>query len=217
MQAARGTPVDDRGSGSDGTRGPLLAAPRTWWLFASVAVTMLVLDQVSKVLAVRHLTGEPDVELIGEVLQLHLTYNPGAAFSLGTRFTVVLAALACTATLVVLWISRRVASRWWAVALGFLLAGIVGNLADRLFRDPSPFRGHVVDFLMLPNWPVFNIADICINVGVAMILVQVLRGIALDGTKVTEDDDSAGSTDGTDRTTAGDTTGAATESAEEKS
>jgi signal peptidase II len=174
--------------------GDLLAAPRTWLLFAAVAVTLLVLDQVSKVLAVRHLTGEPDVEVLGEVLQLHLTYNPGAAFSLGTRFTVVLSVLACTATLVVLWISRGVASRWWAVALGFLLAGIAGNLTDRLFRDPSPFRGHVVDFLMLPNWPVFNVADICINVGVAMVLVQVLRGVALDGRRVAEDEpaDAAG-------------------------
>ncbi len=65
-----------------------------------------------------------------------------------------------------------------------MLAGIDGNLADRLFREPGPFRGHVVDFLMLPNWPVFNVADICINVGVVMILVQVLRGIAMDGTRV---------------------------------
>lgn len=189
MQAARGTPVDDRDDhGSDSAGGSLVAAPRTWLLFVAVAASFLAIDQVSKILAVRHLSEGPDVELVGEVLQLHLTYNPGAAFSLGTRFTVVLALLACTATLVVLWISRRVASRWWAVALGLLLAGIGGNLLDRLLREPGPLRGHVVDFLMLPNWPVFNIADICINVGVAMILVQVLRGIAVDGTRVTQDD-----------------------------
>lgn len=191
MQAARGTPVDDRDDhGSDTAGAPLLAAPRRWLLFVAVAATLLVVDQVSKVLAVRHLADRPDVEVVGEVLQLHLTYNPGAAFSLGTRFTVVLAALACTATVVVLWISRRVASRWWAVALGFLLAGIAGNLLDRILRDPGPFRGHVVDFLMLPNWPVFNVADICINVGVAMVLVQVLRGITLDGTRLAKDDES---------------------------
>ncbi|HWJ09566.1 MAG TPA: signal peptidase II [Nocardioides sp.] len=181
MQAARGTPVGHRDDEPDRPRTPLLAAPRTWLLFASVALSMLVVDQVTKVLAVRHLADGPDVEVVGELLQLHLTYNPGAAFSLGTRFTAVLTLLACTATLVVLWLSRGVRDRWWAVALGFLLAGIDGNLADRLFRDPEPFRGHVVDFLMLPNWPVFNVADICINVGVAMILVQVLRGIGMDG------------------------------------
>ncbi len=148
---------------------------------------MLVVDQVTKALAVDRLTGEPDVEVAGELLQLHLTYNPGAAFSLGTRFTVVLSILACVATVVVLWLSRRLQNKWWAVALGLMLAGIDGNLMDRLFRDPSPFRGHVVDFLMLPNWPVFNVADICINVGVAMILVQVLRGIAMDGTRIAKD------------------------------
>lgn len=187
MQAARGTPVDDRDDGTEPTRSPLLAAPRTWLLFAAVAGVMLVVDQVTKVLAVDRLTGEPDVEVVGELLQLHLTYNPGAAFSLGTRFTVALSLLAIVATLVVLWLSRRVRSKWWAVALGLMLAGIDGNLADRLFRDPAPFRGHVVDFLMLPNWPVFNVADMCINVGVAMILVQVLRGIAMDGTRVEKD------------------------------
>ena len=144
---------------------------------------MVVVDQLSKTWAVRRLTGEPDVELVGELLQLHLTYNPGAAFSLGTRFTVAITCLACVATVVVLWISRRVASRVWAVALGLVLAGIDGNLGDRLFREPGPFRGHVVDFFMLPNWPVFNVADICINVGVALVLLQILRGVNLDGTR----------------------------------
>lgn len=144
---------------------------------------MVTIDQIAKVLAVRHLTDEPDVQVIGDLLQLHLTYNPGAAFSLGTRFTVVLTLLAAIATLVVLWLSRHLANRVWAVGLGLLLAGIDGNLIDRIFRDPSPLRGHVVDFLMLPNWPIFNIADICINVGVALILIQVLRGVAVDGTR----------------------------------
>ncbi len=148
---------------------------------------MLVVDQVTKALAVDRLAGEPDVEFVGELLQLHLTYNPGAAFSLGTRFTVALSVLASVATVVVLWLSRRVQNKWWAVALGLMFAGIDGNLMDRLFRDPAPFRGHVVDFLMLPNWPVFNVADMCINVGVAMILVQVLRGVAMDGTRVAKE------------------------------
>ncbi|TWG89821.1 signal peptidase II [Nocardioides sp. J9] len=187
MQAARGTPVGDRDEGAEPARSSLLAAPRTWLLFASVAAAMFAVDQVTKVLAVDRLTDRPDVEVVGELLQLHLTYNPGAAFSLGTRFTVALSVLAIVATLVVLWLSRRVQSRWWAVALGFMLAGIDGNLADRLLRDPAPFRGHVVDFLMLPNWPVFNVADICINVGVVMVLIQVLRGVAMDGSRVEKD------------------------------
>jgi signal peptidase II len=157
---------------------------RTWRLFLAVALVLYAVDQVTKHLAVTHLADRPDVRVIGEVLQLHLTYNPGAAFSLGTEFTVGLTALAGLATVVLLWMSRRVGDRVWAVALGFLLAGIDGNLTDRIVREPAPFHGHVVDFLMLPNWPVFNVADICINIGVGLILLQVLRGVAIDGTRV---------------------------------
>ena len=182
MQAARGTSVEDSDEGSHRAAG-LLTAPRWWLLFAVVAALAIVADQVTKVLAVRHLTDHPDVEVVGELLQLHLTYNPGAAFSLGTRFTVVLACLAMLATLVVLWLSRRIGSPVWALAMGFLLAGIDGNLADRLFREPGPFRGHVVDFLMLPNWPIFNVADVCINIGVGLVLIQILRAVRLDGSR----------------------------------
>lgn len=183
MQAARGTPVDHRDDGPGRTGERFLAHPRSWLLFAAVAAVMVAIDQVAKVMAVRHLAGEPDREVVGELLQLHLTYNPGAAFSLGTRFTVAITCLACVATLVVLWVSRKVVNRVWAVGLGLLLAGIDGNLVDRMLREPGPFKGHVVDFLMLPNWPVFNVADICINVGVGLILLQVLRGVGLDGSR----------------------------------
>jgi signal peptidase II len=84
----------------------------------------------------------------------------------------------------VLWLARKVGSAGWAVALGFLFAGVAGNLTDRLLREPGPLRGHVIDMFMLPHWPVFNVADICINVAAALILVQVYRGIRIDGTRV---------------------------------
>ena len=70
------------------------------------------------------------------------------------------------------------------MALGLLLAGVGGNLTDRMLREPGPFRGHVVDFLMLPHWPIFNVADMCINVAAGLILVQAFRGIKLDGSRV---------------------------------
>jgi len=82
---------------------------------------------------------------------------------------------------VVLWFARRLRDPLWSVALGLLLAGIDGNLTDRLLRDPAPLRGEVVDFLMLPHWPVFNIADVGINVGAVLLLLQLLRGITIDG------------------------------------
>ncbi len=180
MQAARGTSLSDavppHPTPATGSR------LRYRLAFAGVALAGLALDQVTKALALRHLDSG-DIELLGSWLTLHLTKNPGAAFSTGTQFTLLLTLLAMTAVVVVIYVSRRLGSRIWAVALGLLLAGVAGNLTDRLFRDPSPLRGHVIDFLMVPHWPVFNVADICINVAAGLILLQAFRGIRIDGTR----------------------------------
>ncbi len=159
-----------------------MSRARMWRVFALVALVMYAADLITKIIALDRLDGRPDVRVVGDLLQLHLTRNPGAAFSTGTQFTVLLSCIAIAAVIVVLWLSRRLGSLAWAVALGFLLAGVAGNLTDRMFREPGPFRGHVIDFLMLPNWPVFNVADICINVAAGLILIQAFRGIRMDGT-----------------------------------
>lgn len=184
MQAARGTSLSDTETPSGARR-----ALRRWPLFAVVAAVLYAVDQISKWQAEKHLEGRADVPVVGDLLQLRLVYNPGAAFSLGTEYTVVLSCVAMIAAVAVLWFSRRLGSTVWAVALGFLMAGVCGNLTDRLFRDPGPLRGHVVDFLMLPNFPIFNVADICINVAAGLILIQAFRGIRLDGTRVTDETD----------------------------
>jgi signal peptidase II len=141
----------------------------------------LGLDQATKALAVDRLADEADVRVVGSLLQLHLTRNAGAAFSTGTQFTVVLSCLAAVATVVVLVVALRARTTVWALALGLLLAGITGNLTDRLLRSPGPLRGHVIDFLMLPHWPVFNVADVCITAAAVLIVLQAFRGIRLDG------------------------------------
>jgi signal peptidase II len=182
MQAARGTSLDPSDSTGPIDR-PSVSHVRVWRVFALVALSLYAVDVGSKILALERLSGRDDVPVIGDLLQLHLTRNPGAAFSTGTEYTAVLSCIAIVAVLVVLWLSRRLGSVLWAVALGFLLAGVAGNLTDRMFREPGPFRGHVIDFLMLPNWPVFNVADICINVAAGLILIQAFRGIRLDGTR----------------------------------
>ncbi|MCL2542058.1 MAG: signal peptidase II [Nocardioidaceae bacterium] len=169
---------------TDPSGGPDSVAPRrkgVWLLFAAVAVVWYAADQLTKHLAVAHLSDRQPRHFIGSLLQLQLLRNPGAAFSMGTSATVVLSVLAIVATCVVLWFSRRLGDTVWAISLGLLLAGIVGNLTDRLLRAPSPLRGQVVDFLQLPHWPVFNIADVGINLGALLLLIQVLRGVAIDG------------------------------------
>jgi signal peptidase II len=138
---------------------------------------------------VRHLTPGETVDLVGPVFGLHLTRNPGAAFSTGTAYTELLSVLSIVAVGAVLWVSRRLGSRLWAVGLGALLAGVAGNLTDRLLREPGPLRGHVVDYLRIPHWPIFNIADICINVAAAIIIVQALRGIGVDGRRASRDEE----------------------------
>jgi len=183
MQAARGASLTSDANEPDETtptrpRGPRL---RLVAVFAAVAITAYAVDVVSKVLAVKHLSDGPDVELVGDLFVLHLVRNPGAAFSTGTAYTEVLTCIAIAAVGVILYLVRRLGSAGWAVAFGLLLAGVGGNLTDRLLREPGPLRGHVIDFFMLPHWPVFNVADICINVAAGLILLQTFRGIALDG------------------------------------
>jgi signal peptidase II len=135
------------------------------------------------VVAAHRLTpGEP-VEVVGSLLRFDLVRNPGAAFSTGTSYTVLLSVIALVAAGVVIRFGRRLGDRTWAVALGLLLAGVLGNLTDRIFREPGFLRGHVVDFLELPHWPVFNIADMLIDAAVVLIIVQTWRGVGITGAR----------------------------------
>jgi signal peptidase II len=192
MQAARGTALSQHDDSSLADTTVPSGAARARVLLVTAFAVPYAADQVTKWLAVDRLTSEADKGLVGDILVLHLTRNAGAAFSTGTAYTEVLSSLAIGAVLVVVWLSRRVRSALWAVAFGLLLAGISGNLTDRLLREPGPLRGRVVDFLMLPHWPVFNVADMCINVAAALILVQAFRGIRLDGSRAARrtDDES---------------------------
>jgi len=174
MQAARGASL---------TRDPATRprAPRLV-LALSVALAAWLVDLATKILAQRELADRGPVDVVGSLLRLNLTRNAGAAFSTGTSMTPVIAVFALVAFVVVLVLTTRVGTAGWAWAMGLLLAGIAGNLTDRIFRDPGPLRGHVVDFLQLPHWPIFNVADICINVAAGLIVLQSVRGIPLRGT-----------------------------------
>lgn len=178
-------------------------------LLAVVALGVLALDQGSKALAVAHLEpGEPR-RVLGPVLGLDLTRNSGAAFSTATGLTWVLTVIAAGVVIVVIRIAGRMASRSWAVALGLLLGGALGNLTDRLTRSPGFGRGEVVDFLEFPHWPIFNLADTSIVCAGVLIVLLSLLGIHSDGRSrgLGTSDDTTGDT--TAGTTAGTTDAAA--------
>jgi signal peptidase II len=166
------------------------AAPtRRVGLFAVVACFALTLDVVSKVLVVAKLPMAPvekHVRLLGGAIYLDQTRNSGAAFSLGTGFTVILTAVALVVVAVIVRTAGRMRSGAWAVALGLVLGGALGNLSDRLFRAPGVGRGHVVDWISVfgpdgKHWPIFNLADSAIVCGAILAAILALLGIDIDG------------------------------------
>jgi signal peptidase II len=179
MQATRGTSL----SSTDPAAHPSTSTNRHRLLFAVVAVGAYAVDLVTKVLAVAHLTPDDPVDVVDGLLRLDLVRNPGAAFSTGTSYTLILSVIAVIAAGVVIRFGRRLGDRTWAVALGLLLAGVCGNLTDRVFRAPGFLRGHVVDFLEFPHWPVFNVADSAIVVGGVLAVLLSFRGTELDGSR----------------------------------
>ena len=172
MQAARGTPLSE----------PRPGRPRLSLLLA-VAFVVVALDVVSKHLAVARLSDRGPVEVIDGVLHLQLVRNSGAAFGFASGLTVVLSLVAAAVVVVILRAARALRSAWWAVALGLVLGGAVGNLLDRIFRNPGLFRGRVVDFLELPHWPVFNLADSSIISGGVLMVLLSLWGVRHDGSR----------------------------------
>nr|WP_231641708.1 signal peptidase II [Nocardia sp. NRRL S-836] len=163
-----------------------LPEPRTTYL-AVLAAGVLALDVLTKVLSVAFLERSEPIQLFGGVLYLTFVRNPGAAFGLAEGWTWILALIAFGVVGFIAWIARNLRSKPWAVGLGLVLGGAVGNLVDRLFREPGPMRGHVVDFLSLFDpfgqvWPVFNVADMAIVSGGATIIILALMQHDYDGT-----------------------------------
>jgi signal peptidase II len=166
------TPAGEAGDADDVTEPAAARPPRRLRLLLSVAAVVLTLDIVTKVLAVKLLPPGQPVSIIGDTVTWTLVRNSGAAFSMATGYTWVLTLIATGVVVGIFWMGRRLVSPWWAVGLGMILGGAMGNLVDRFFRAPGPLRGHVVDFLSVGWWPVFNIADPSV-VGGAILLVAL--------------------------------------------
>ncbi|HWC20906.1 MAG TPA: signal peptidase II [Flexivirga sp.] len=164
-------------------------------LLVGVAVVGYGLDQATKAWASNSLDPAQPKQLVGSVLQLRLTHNPGAAFSIATNATWVLTIVAAVVIVVTIFIARRLRSRPWACALGLLIGGALGNLTDRFVRAPGGGKGHVVDFLELPHWPIFNVADCCVVTAACLIALLAFLGIGIDGRRASTDQAKGDETD----------------------
>ncbi|WP_051973036.1 signal peptidase II [Cryobacterium sp. MLB-32] len=157
-------------------------------LLALVAVGVFALDQTSKFLVVTHMAEGEIVRVLGAVLQWHFVRNPGAAFSLASGSTWIFSIIAAAVVVFIVWFARRIRSLTWALVFGLLLGGVLGNLTDRLLREPSFGEGHVVDFISTP-WmipAIYNVADMSIVISMVIFMILTIRGIGLDGRRVTD-------------------------------
>lgn len=152
------------------------------WLYLAIALVLIFVDQFTKNLAIASLELGVSYEVIGEILTWRLVYNDSAAFSLGFGYTWILAVISAVAALATMWFARRITSVSWQIMTGIFLGGVVGNLIDRLIREPSFGNGHVVDFIRIPfNFPVFNLADVFIVSMAILTVIRVYRGENLGG------------------------------------
>jgi signal peptidase II len=159
------------------------AGRRRIGVLLAIAFAILAGDVITKSVIVATLSDRLPVRLLGGFLTLRVSRNPGAAFSIGPSMTVVFTAIAVGVVVFILRTSRRIYSMAWAVTLGLLLGGATGNLTDRLLRYPGPLRGYVVDWIQVPHWPVFNLADSSIVCGGVLAVFLAARGIRIDGTR----------------------------------
>jgi signal peptidase II len=173
-------------TGGDVTAKPVAPSRTRLAVFGAVAVAVLALDAVSKVLVAADLpqTHAPK-RVLGGAVYLDQARNSGAAFSLGTGFTVVLTVVALAVIVLIARIAKRLRSTGWAISLGLILGGAVGNLADRVLRSPGFLRGRVVDWISLfgpdgNHWPIFNLADSAIVCGAVLAALLTLFGVEID-------------------------------------
>ncbi|XAS73918.1 signal peptidase II [Micrococcaceae bacterium Sec5.1] len=173
---------------TDDASRPALPVRRKWrpamiWLFAGFAVFAYAFDQLTKLWVTSTMTEGERIPVLPPLLHWYYIRNSGAAFSIGENVTWVFTIVMAGVSVAILLQLRRLGSAWWALSLGLLLGGALGNLTDRLFREPSFAMGHVVDFIQVPNFAIFNIADSAVVSGVVIICLLTLRGVGMDGTR----------------------------------
>jgi signal peptidase II len=148
-----------------------------WRTLYGVAWFVWVLDLATKLWAISTLSDRANIKVLGDFFQLTLVRNPGAAFSIAEGATIFLTLFGFFVLAVIFYFSTKITSRGWSVVLGLAMGGILGNLVDRIFREPGVLRGHVIDWLQVPNFPVFNIADSAIVTAAGISMLLSLRNI----------------------------------------
>ena len=149
-----------------------------WRTLLSVAWLIWILDLATKAWAVSQLANREPVKILGSFFQLTFVRNSGAAFSFASNATLFLSLFGIIVALGVIYFAPKITSKGWSVVLGLVLGGVLGNLMDRIFREPSFLRGHVIDWMQLPHWPIFNIADSAIVVAAGLAMILTARNIS---------------------------------------
>jgi len=149
-----------------------------WRTLLSVAWLIWILDLATKAWAVSQLSNREPVEILGSFFQLTFVRNSGAAFSFASNATLFLSLFGIIVALGIIYFAPKITSKGWAVVLGLVMGGVLGNLMDRIFREPSFLRGHVIDWMQLPHWPIFNIADSAIVVAAGLAMILTARNIS---------------------------------------
>jgi signal peptidase II len=159
------------------TEGRAALTVQHWRTLYGVAWFVWVLDLATKLWAVSALSDRANIKVLGEYFQLTLVRNPGAAFSFAEGATIFFTLFGFLVLAIIFYFSTKITSKGWSVVLGLAMGGILGNLVDRIFREPGVLRGHVIDWLQIPNWPVFNIADSAIVTAAVISMALSLRNI----------------------------------------
>ncbi len=151
---------------------------RVWRTLLGVALLVWITDVATKIWAVNSLSHRGSVKIIGSFFQLNFVRNSGAAFSFAPGATLFLSIFGIVILLGIAYYAVSLTSKGWALVLGLVMGGILGNLTDRIFREPGLLRGHVIDWLQLPHWPIFNIADSAIVIAAVISMVLSARNIS---------------------------------------
>lgn len=163
--------------------------PKRISLLVVLATSIVVFDLITKIIAVALLTPGESVPILGGVVNFYIIRNPGAAFGMADSMTWLLSLIVIAVIVAIIRMAKRLRSSSWAVSLGLILGGAIGNLIDRIFRSPGFLRGHVVDFVSLfeprgEHFAIFNVADSAITIGGVLLVITALRGIEVDGSRI---------------------------------